>query len=166
MRNLLYALAFLTMAPAAEAQSPGPASRHHDRGWVTLGFGPGSLSSYNATANLGRERAYQVGYHVGSDGIAGYTVRVVNVGLGHSFVGRWGRLAGFVGPAVSWGFVEQSLSRSDGSRRFATFGGSANAQVIFTPIKEIGIGATFWGNLNSTRSVGGVGVVLVFEGNK
>ena len=164
MRYLLYTVAFLTLAPAATAQSPGPASQEHDIGWVTLDYCfAGYRGDLGATANLGQKRAYQVGYHVKSDAISGFTVRSVNVGLGRSLVGRWGRLAGFAGPAVSWGF---DLRRSDGSGRFTTIGALANAQVIFTPVKEIGIGATFWGNLNSERSVGGLGVVLVFEGNK
>jgi hypothetical protein len=166
MRYLLYTVAFLTIVPAAIAQNPGSASLEHDRGWVTLGLGLGYPSDLSkvATVNLGRKRAFQVGYHVGSG--SSHSVRVVNVGLGHSLVGRWSRIAGFVGPAVSWGFAGPGASGSDGSGHFTTIGASANAQVIFTPVKEIGIGATLWGNLNSERNVGGLGMVLVFEGNK
>ena len=68
VRYLLNTLVFLTMAPAATAQSPGPASQEHDRGWVSLGFCNYS-SELGATANLGRKRAYQVGYHVRSDAL-------------------------------------------------------------------------------------------------
>ena len=170
MRYLLYTVAFLTIVPAAIAQSPGPASLEHDRGWVTLGLGLGYPSDLSkiATVNLGRKRAFQAGYHVGSGSL--HYVRVVNVGIGHSLVGRWSRIAGFVGPAVSWGFVgPRVVPNGQGSDRLGyitTFGASATAQFIFTPVKEIGIGATFWGNLNPLRSVGGFGLVLVFEGNK
>lgn len=155
MRYLLYAVAILTMVPAAAAQSPGPASAEHDRGWVTVDFGTGFPSGYNVTANLGRKRVFQVGHHLGSGFLT--TVRAVNVGFGHSWVSRWSRVAGFAGPAVSWGY---------GSSGFTTIGALANAQVIVTPVREIGIGVTIWGNLNAEQSVGGLGVMVVFEGNK
>lgn len=166
MRYLLFTVAFLALASAATAQSLKPASSEYDKGWVTLGICTVNSTDLGATVNLGRKRAWQAGYHVSSDVISGFNVRAVNAGIGHSLVGRWSRLAGFVGPALSWGFDLTSDSRGDGSGRFTTIGALANAQVIFTPVKEIGIGATFWGNLNSVRSVGGVGLVLVFEGNK
>lgn len=157
MRYLLSTFAFLLMIPAAAAQNPGPASPGNDKGWFTVGLGTGYASDRSkvVTANLGRQRVFQMGYHVGSDDLT--SVRAVNLGLGHSWVGRWSRLAGFVGPAVSW---------SGGIDEFTTIGALANAQIIFTPIPEIGMGATFWGNLNREQSVGGLGVVLVFEGNK
>lgn len=151
MRYLLYTIAFLTLAPAASAQSPGPASPQHDRGWVTV-------NRTAATANFGRTRALQVGYHVATaESVFPITVRAVNVGLGYSWVSRWSRLAGFVGPAISWG---------DPRNDFTTIGALANAQVIFTPVPELGIGVTLWGNLNPEQRVGGLGWVFVFEGNK
>lgn len=166
MRYLICTVAFLAITSPAVAQSPGQAAQESDRGWVTLGFCNATSTDLGATANLGRTRAYQVGYHVSSDAVAGYTVRAVNASVGHSWVGRWSRVAGFVGPALSWGYDVHSATPGDGNARFTTVGAVANAQIIFTPVKELGIGTTFWGNLNSERSVGGVGVVLVFEGNK
>ena len=157
MRTLLYLVAFLTIVPAAAAQNIGPASPENDRGWFTIGPGTGYASDLSkvATVNVGSKRVFQLGYHAGSDDLT--WVRSVNVGLGHSWVNRWTRLAGSVGPALSW---------SGGHNEFTTIGVVADAQIIFTPVPEIGVGATLWGNLNREQSIGALGFVLVFEGNK
>lgn len=59
------ALTILPFAEVAWAQGSDPASPDLDQGWFTVGYGRGAPDELgvSATANLGRTRNVQLGYH-------------------------------------------------------------------------------------------------------
>mgnify|MGYP005620117425 CR=1 FL=1 len=92
-------------------------------------------------------------------------VNSTSLARGYSVSSRWTSLSLAAGPA----FVEGLGWRDDQTLKreyFHTMGLVFNAQYIFSPIKEAGVGLEFYGNLNSEISVLGIRLIAVLEGNK
>ncbi len=166
----LLALGLLIAASPVAAQTGpdlGPAAPERDRGWFAFGFGPGHPHGAVAvaTANFGRERILQVGFHANSDlnpfGRSAST-NALHVGAGLSRVSRWDRTALALGPAVVWGLRDAA----DPEDRFTTAGLVLSGQAMFTPIPEVGLGLDAFVNMNPAQSGYGVGITFVFEANK
>lgn len=156
--------ALLLLASPVAAQ-PGPASPERDRGWFAFGPGTGHPDdlAFVATANFGRERVVQVGFHGVTDFALGGSVANVSalhIGPGISRVSRWDRTALFVGPSVVWG------RRTETSGRFVTGGVVVSGQAMFTPIREVGLGLDAFVTLNPVRPAYGAALTFVFEANK
>lgn len=151
------------------AQQPGPASPEHDKGWFAFGFGPaiGHNFSGAVTANFGREQVVQLALYATGD-ILGGGQSAMNVSIGRSRVSRVYRLGAFAGPALIVGEqeVRDERGRYRGLDSFRTVGIVASGQLIFTPVKEIGVGLDLFTILNLQMSTAGLSIMLVFEGNK
>ncbi len=167
MRPLLI-LALLSIAVPATAQVVvPPASPERDGGWFTFGLGPGDPygTAATMTANVGRERFLQAGFHANSEfsfGGRSASTNALHVGAGLARVSRWDRTSISAGPAVVWGLRDAA----DPDARFTTGGVVLNGQAVFTPIPELGIGLDAFVNVNPVQSGYGVALTFVFEGNK
>ncbi len=169
-KYLLLLLALTIPAATSVAQTPGPASPDRDGGWLSLGIGRGFPHDISvvASANIGRENVWQVGFSGVSDISLGGevpSVAAVNVARGFSLVSRWSRVSLSGGPAAVWG-KQRSSFRSHDLSRFTTVGLVGSAEFVFTPIKEVGIGFDVYGNVNPAKPVAGIRLLLVVEGNK
>lgn len=132
----------LLAVPAASGQKPGEASPENDRGWIAVGLGRGVPfgGSGAVTANFGRAHVLQLGVHGTGEVLGGSHVSAFSISLGRSLVDRIGRVAVFAGPTIAWG--RGRYDRVEQEREaYATVGLDLSAQAIFTPIKEMGIGA-------------------------
>lgn len=167
----LFLLLFLCGPLSAFGQAPappGPASSVHDRGWFAFGLGAGEPygTAVVGTANFGRTRFVQVGFHASTElhllGGRSASVNALHLGGGLSRVSRWDRVALAAGPAVVWGLRDAT----DTDSRYATAGVVLSGQAIFTPIPEVGLGLDAFVNVNPVRSAYGVGLTFVFEANK
>ena len=101
----------------------------------------------------------QVGVHGTFDLLGGSSHNALSVSTGRSWVGRVGRTALFVGPAVAWG------TEIPGGE-YVTGGVVGSAQAIVTPIKEAGLGVDLFGILSPKGVSVGVSALVVLEGNK
>ncbi|MDP2301673.1 MAG: hypothetical protein Q8N03_04520 [Ignavibacteria bacterium] len=145
---------------AALAQHPKPANPEDDFGWFTIGFGVGSKYDFASvlSANFGREDFLQFALHANSDFFS-VGVSSISVCYGKSIVGDLSRVAFSVGPSL--------VSDNDNSVvRFRTFGVLGSLQLIYTPVKELGLGLDLFYNLNFKQNIAGVSLTYVFEGNK
>ncbi len=152
---------------AQPVSGAGPAVAEDDRGWFAFGLGPGRPYGLVAvaTANFGRERVVQAGFHAHTEfNLLGRSasVNAFNVGVGRSRASRWERTALAAGPAVVWGLREAADARS----RYTTAGVVVSGQAMFTPVPELGLGVDAFVNVNPVRSGYGVGFTFVFEANK
>ena len=161
----------LALAPSvatAQADAPaGPPTPGQDRGWFAFGLGVGAPYGAAAavTANLGRTRVLQVGYHANSElrlGGRPAGVNAFHIGGGLSRVSRSGRVAVTAGPAVVWG------SRHEGTQEegFTVGGVVLSAQVVFTPHPTFGLGLEAFVVANSVEGARGLALTLVIEGHK
>lgn len=152
------------------AQQPGPAAPDRDGGWLSIGIGRGVPYDFSGvvSANFGRVRFWQVAYNGTGDLSLGGKVAgggSVSFGRGHSFVDRIGRVAGSIGPGFVWGQYWHGSPTTELSS-FKTIGLVASAQFVLTPIKEVGFGIDLYSNVNSIKTVGGIRLSIVLEGNK
>ena len=163
MRRALLSARLLVAFPSAA--QPGPPSAERDRGWFAFGYGLGRPDDLAGviTANFGRERVIQVGFHGVTDFALGGSVASVSalhVGPGLSRVSRWDRTALFVSPAVVWG------QRTTTDDRFVTAGVVVSGQAVLTPVREVGLGLDVFVTLNAVRPAYGAALTFVFEANK
>ena len=165
----LVAIAALCLAALPLAAQPrvGLASPEKDGGWLAFGLGLGQPygMAAAATANFGRTRLLQLGFHANTElnffGRSAST-NALHVGYGRSRVSYWDRSALAAGPAVVWGLGDAA----DTGSRFVTAGLVLSAQQMVTPIPELGIGLDAFVNVNPIRSGWGVALTFLFEANK
>jgi hypothetical protein len=151
------------------AQTVGPSSPEMDAGWFSIGFGVASPYdiSFSSSANFGRNNIFQIAMHA-SDNFklsGGFPVNgsgAVSLSYGLSNVNDLGRIAFFLGPAYAWG----EYYNSDVDTNYKTIGVVTNLQLVFTPVKEMGIGLEMYANLNPKEVTAGISVIFVLEGNK
>lgn len=147
-------------------------SEFSDNGWFTIGLG-GDFNGYKEfenwpalsfSANIGKNRFWQVGIFWNGPILGNEYVNAVHVGRGISEFNRWSRVSVAGGPA----FVIGNEYHSDQGKynKFYTPGIAVNAQAIFTPIMELGIGAELQGNLNIKNPMAGIRFIFVIEGVK
>jgi hypothetical protein len=164
----LVATVFVLMpVGAAVAQVPDSVAAKRDWGWFAVGLGPSARFdlSYVYSANIGRRRVWQLVVQGGSDIFRGEALHAAGISYGRSAVDRWSRVAVTGGPAVVRGRGRYDAEAGE-RERFVTGGLVMNVQVIFTPVRELGVGLDLHGCLNPRVSEAGVRVILVLEGNK
>lgn len=167
-------LAILTHTSALAQDSPDNrrSSPQFDKGWFS--FGMGLDHSLNASddqkigvslsANFGRNKFWQVGLDANSTLWGNASLYALKAGRGYSSVGRWTRISLAGGPAFVFGELKNNMTTSKES--FRTAGIYTDSQLIFTPIKELGIGIQLLGNVNFQQSYGGLRLILSIEGHK
>ena len=132
-----------------------------------MGIGhPNELSGV-ISANFGREEVWQFACHTNSDFFYGNNpddVTSLSINYGTSIVSEFYRKAVTAGPAYVFG-KDYNKSHQE-TESFATLWLIMNLQLILTSIKEIGIGIDVFTNINFEKTVSGVSLVLVLEGNK
>lgn len=149
-------LLFFILCIASHGQNPGPASSEKDIGWLSTGFGANSEDGANGSINInyGKEHIFQLSSY---NSLLGSSFNILGFSYGKSGVNRWGRSSIFVGPGVTWHLENHQQT---------IISLIANAQAIFSPINELGLGLEFWVNFNKVNNLSGVSFIFVLEGNK
>ena len=129
------------------------------RGVGTKGFHVGA--NYNFSI---RKQYYQVGYNLGEYNLFGNTLHLLNFGIGKRIIKRYFLLAGFIGPAYVWATENYFNNRS--IFMYSTIGLVSNLQLIFKPIKFLGVGIELYGNANFKQSTGGIRISFHISNNK
>lgn len=165
-RSAALLLLAVLAAPAGHAQATAdPASPARDRGWTSLGVGPGTPGGFAGalTVTLGRTHGPQAGAQAESVFCLGdrcAETTAFHVGYAASDVGRWHRVAVGGGPALV-------LARDvPGADLRTAVGVAANVQTMVTPVRELGLGLQVFGILSPVRPAAGVLLIVAFEGNK
>ncbi|SMO66705.1 hypothetical protein [Gracilimonas mengyeensis] len=143
-----------------------------DNGWWTLGFGKdlngsknlGNYLAFSLSINVGSTRFWQVGIFGNSPIFGNEGAAALHVGRGISKHDRWSRVSVAGGPSIV--MVEENQPGNRKTNRIYTPGLAVNAQAIFTPVMELGLGLEFQGNLNIKNPMTGIRLILVIEGMK
>ncbi|MDR9415363.1 MAG: hypothetical protein RI564_03690 [Gracilimonas sp.] len=156
---------------AQDKPQKSPASSQFDKGWFTLAIG-NDYSSDNEinqrlalafTANWGRTHFWQAGLNLNSTILFGGDMLTLHAARGFSGMSRFFRISIAAGPA----FISIHEDRTnENDLQLITAGLIGDAQLLFTPVKEIGVGIQFHGNLNFRNQIAGPRLVLVIEGHK
>jgi hypothetical protein len=166
----IYAL-FIVSSFEIHAQLPGPASAERDAGWLTTGIGASSIYDYSVslTANFGRTEIFQFAYRnsdhlniFGNQIFFSSGISVVSLSYGLSSVSDIGRIAGFIGSGYMW---DNDISKNN-SYFIKHLGLVSNIQFIISPFKELGIGLDIYWNLYGIKSIAGLCLSIIIEGNK
>jgi hypothetical protein len=129
---------------------------------ANLGFG-GAVDLKNSRfLNLGlsyhwkaKTLTYNAGINYSSRLLSGPEINNFHAGIGKSIIKRLYVAGITAGPGVTWG-KEFNTSISLNS----------NAQVIFTPIKNLGVGVELFSNLNKMNNLFGLRIVIHLNDNK
>ncbi len=89
-----------------------------------------------------------------------FPLKAINIGVGDVIIGEYYFASFMVGPAYVWGTKKEVTTNLnvfndyiEEEAGFSTVGLVFNTQLIFTFIKEMGIGVELYGNINSVRSI-------------
>ncbi|MBD3225240.1 MAG: hypothetical protein GF313_10955 [Caldithrix sp.] len=150
------------------ASADQEANLDDDLGWFAFGLGIGLQhdATFMTTANFGRVHSLQLALHESTDITIGDSpdVHSYSIGYCYSSVSRFNRVAFSFGP--SWVSGEKREDSIAGLEKFQTIGLFSNWHIIFTPVKEIGLGLNAYMNLNPQQTTGGLSIIFVIEGNK
>lgn len=142
------------------------------RYWINTGVGLNSSSTFafgvNYNFSIG-DLYSQVGYqsiyrYIGEFNYdysyMEFPLKAINIGVGDVIIGEYYFASFMVGPAYVWGTKKEVTTNLnvfndyiDEEAGFSTVGLVFNTQLIFTFIKESGIGVELYGNINSVRSI-------------
>jgi len=109
---------------------------------------------------------YKVGYLVnGAAGLDGgfianaddFLFRSVNISIGDRLEDRYYQIATFIGPAYVFG---EERNNKNELENFSTVGLQVDAQFVFKPVSEIGLGLGLYSNLNVKQSFYGMNVLI------
>jgi len=170
MRSAAALALLLALCPAvavAQAAATERATSDRDLGWVAFGLGLGAPYEAAAavTANLGRARVLQFGYHCNTEFRLGGnpgSVNALHVGAGLSRASQSGRVALAAGPAVVWGSRHEGLLEES----FTAAGVVLSGQFMLTPHPTFGLGLDAFVIVNAVESARGLALTLVIEGHK
>ncbi|WP_020402429.1 hypothetical protein [Gracilimonas tropica] len=163
---------FLIILACCRTVTAQPSSPQFDRGWFSFGLGQdfstnkeinGRLAG-SLTINWGRNKFWQAGYSANSEILGTTHFSAIHAGRGISSVNRWFRVSAAGGPAFIWG--RENDHKQQKKINFYSAGIVGDAQLFFTPVKEMGIGVQFSGNLNFKHPLGGYRLIIVIEGHK
>jgi hypothetical protein len=151
---VLVSAIFSSLAFAQKNTHNSPSSPQFDKGWFSFGLGNDFINlneteswlAFSMSANFGRDKFWQAGLNLNGPILSGGFLNTVHIGRGISAVNRWGRISLAVGPS----FVSGKLDYSDNYEydEFKTIGITADVQIIFTPVKELGARLQLYTNLN------------------
>ena len=169
--SILIILAFSTGGLAQNSPQNSPPSPKFDKGWFTFAVGNDYSANENVnqrlaiafTANWGRTQFWQAGLSLNSTIFSGGEIATLYGARGISAVNRFFRVSIAGGPAL---LAIQEDRNNGKDLHEITLGFVGDAQLLFTPVKEVGLGLQFHGNLNFKDQLGGPRLVLVIEGHK
>lgn len=167
MYKLLFALFFLVNS-YVYTQNDSTAYKY----WLNVGIGLNSSSTAAFGANYNfsiGDLYYQAGYQSIYRYIGDYNydysymefpLKAINIAIGDVLIEEYIFASFFVGPSYVWGTNKKVTSQQNifkdyiaEEENFSTVGLVFNSQLIFTFIKEMGIGLELYGNINSVRSI-------------
>jgi hypothetical protein len=165
MKKVLLILILLFSGKSLLAQNDDSTYKY----WMTGGFwlqkylkGSVTLSYQFSLENY----FYKVGYLVNGaaklDGgfttnADGFLFRSVNISIGDRLEDRYYQIATFIGPAFVFG---EERNNKNELENFSTVGLQVDAQFVFKPVSEIGLGLGLYSNLNFKQSFYGMNVLI------
>lgn len=170
IENLVFAILFNLFIFSSIHINAQPASPEYDKGWFTIAAGAGYPFELNGalTANFGRTKFWQIALQSNDEFTLGGEashINTVSASYGISAVNRIGRVAISAGSGIAYGLDEFDHDTNE-RPRFIIAALVGNAEVNITPIKELGIGLSLFGNLNPRLSTLGIMLSIAVEGHK
>lgn len=192
MKKLIVLISFFVIVNTVFAQTETIDPNNKDLWWINIGFGKGGMfggdldnaknseHDVNNLSLLASSSFYspQIGFPItvrtaaSAEQVMMFTSDIeyiydYGVLIGQMHKTRWGRIVYSAGISTVkgmyiYGFEDASNETIWKYKSYETIGMPLQVELIFTPIKYIGVGITGYGNLNLKRSFWGAAVCFQF----
>jgi hypothetical protein len=138
--------------------------------WMNVGMGEGlnsrlplmqSILDVNLHFHI-RERYFQIGTFLSGDRFLSFNNYNAHFCYGKRWENEIRNIFVCAGPSYSWGFPYTRGVYNNGI--YTAFGGYVEAQYIFKPAYDLGLGLSVFGDLNYMQAVYGIRAELFFSG--